>query len=127
MISTDSQITDQKISREFNSRLARLKPGQLVSAVLLLQLSKAHSSTTRSVRSKRSAIMSAVRETSAESLDEIDQMLAQYGGRRMEDTTSVLGSLAVEVSVEGLKALIGLKQIKAVLEDQSIHSLYMQG
>jgi hypothetical protein len=45
---------------------------------------------------------------------------AQSGGERLTDDVDVLGSITVETTAEGIKALAASEHVKAILEDQSI-------
>ncbi|MCP4040669.1 MAG: DNA primase [Gammaproteobacteria bacterium] len=127
MTLTSPHIAEEKISREFRSRLAGLKSGQRINVILLLRIPEAQAATNRRVRGQRAGIMSEVRRESAKGLEQIDRVLACHDGKRMAESTSVLGTVPIEITVEGIEALQELEQVKAILEDQGIHSLAMQG
>jgi hypothetical protein len=121
MAENDDKTRGLRISNEFQERLSRLKPGQMVQAIVLLQVKKDRS--LRPTRENRQATLEAVRKSASASLSGIDKVLSEHGGRRLTEGVSALGSIPVETTAEGIFALATLDQVKAVLEDQSIMSL----
>ena len=120
----DSDIQNSKISREFKTRLDHLKPGQKVRAIVMLRTGKA-----RPMRSKgrsgpdRQAIIDLVRRTAEAALSDVDGILQRFDGKRLAESVSALGSVPVETTADGIKALAQSEHVKAILEDQSIASL----
>ena len=64
-----------------------------------------------------------IRKVSAEGLKEIEAILARFGGRKLAESTSALGSLPFESTAAGVQALANLPQVTAILEDQKLQSL----
>lgn len=113
-----------KISREFRSRLERLSPNKMIRAIVLLQTPvQENASGQRQTRSHRHAAIEAVKQATEKSLPAVDTVLNRLGGRRLAEHASALGSVPVEATVAGIKALADLEQVKAILEDQPISLL----
>lgn len=109
-----------KLSREFASRLASLPADTKLHAVVLLYTSAGRSASQRRAPDQRQAAIDALRDVSRPVLVDVDQILAKWGGRRLDDEVSPLGTVAVEATPAGIKVLADLKDVKAVLEDQNI-------
>ncbi len=105
-----------KISSQFASRLAQLPSGARIRAVVLLKAPAGRQVAGRRV--ERAAELARVRTSATGSLADIDAILGQFGGRRLRDGPDALGSLPVEVTVDGLAALARSERVMAILEDQ---------
>jgi len=111
----------KKISSEFSARLARLGPGDKVHAFVLLRTGTTSSrSSTRQNRSEREAAVKAARKSAERALTDIDKILKQHDGRRLARRPNALGSMPVETTAAGIKALARSRSVQAVLEDQPI-------
>jgi hypothetical protein len=109
------------ISREFSARLSRLKPGQKVRAVVLLRVGDSEPSTaSRQSPSSRREKIAAVRRSVEAALPDIDRVLFEHAGRRLSASADALGSIAVEATPAGIRALADSEHVKAVLEDQAV-------
>ncbi len=53
----------------------------------------------------------------------IDELPKRYGGRRLAAQPDALGSLPVETTAAGIKALAVCESVRGVLEDQEVHGL----
>ena len=53
-------------------------------------------------------------------LEAVDAILQRVGGKRLASGPDALGSIPVETSPIGIRALAGCEAVKAVLEDQEI-------
>jgi hypothetical protein len=60
------------------------------------------------------------RQAARAALPDIDRILEVYGGKRLSEDVDALGSLTVETTAEGVRALADSEHVKAVLEDQPI-------
>ena len=127
MSTTSPKTSEAKISREFRSRLARLKPDQTINVVLMLRIPETPDPASRNGRERRAEVISTVRQGASGALEQVDRVLASHHGRRLADSASVLGTIPVEVTVEGIEALEELDQVASILEDQRIHSLAIRG
>lgn len=50
----------------------------------------------------------------------MDEVLAKWGGRRLDDDVSALGTVAIEATPAGIKILANLKDVQTVIEDQNV-------
>ncbi len=125
MIDLITEQNQEKISPEFRSHLMRLAPDKKIRGIVLLGLqSSAGSSTSRrALRLQRDRRIKDIRKVSAESLKEIEAILARFGGRKLAESTSALGSLPFESTTAGVQALANLPQVTAILEDQKLQAL----
>ena len=71
--------------------------------------------------SDSSAKKSGHRRTSR--LIDLDQVLAKWGGRRLDDEVSALRTVAVEATPAAIRILANLEGVQTVLEDQSVSLL----
>jgi hypothetical protein len=111
----------KKISSEFSARLARLGPGDKVHAFVLLRTGTTSSrSSKRQDRSEREAAVKAARKSAERALTDIDKILKRHDGRRLARRPNALGSMPVETTAAGIKALARSRSVQAVLEDQPI-------
>jgi len=112
------------ISREFGERLLGLKPHQTVRTVLMLDTRRDDIEGKRPpARGSRSATIEAIRKAAAPALSDIDRILEEYGGRRLAPEVDALGSIPVETTAAGIRALAERPYVKAVLEDQPVSLL----
>lgn len=111
-----------KISPEFEQRLAAREPGSTVQAVLLIAAPLVgETSSSRLERvARRGEMREAIRAAAAAALPEIDRVLARFGGRRLADGVDVLGSLPVETTPAGIRALADASGVRAILENQAV-------
>lgn len=117
-----------KISSEFLTRLRRLQPQQKVRVIVFLQDMFLQDgcpngpSPIRSSRPNRQAAMQAMRQSTTQALGTIEEIISCFNGRKLADRPTVLGSIPVEITVDGIHALTHADAVKAVVEDQPIYS-----
>lgn len=110
-----------KISREFDSRLQALPPEGKVRALLLLATGVRTAARSRRLsRKERRATADSMRQAGVAVLDSIDEILAGHDGKRLADGAGSLGTVPVETTVAGIRALAESDRVKAILEDQKI-------
>jgi hypothetical protein len=115
---------DDKISTTFRTRLNHMAPQQKVRAMVVLHLNGHEVAPgRRQSPEERQAAIEAIRRSAEPVLAEIDRVLRHYGGKRLEPSVNVLGSIPVEATPDGITALASLDSVKAVLEDQPISLL----
>lgn len=111
----------KKISAEFAGRLAGLGPKDKVQAFVLLRTSgTSDRSSARQDRAERKAAVQAARKSAEQALTAIDGILKKHDGRRLARRPNALGSMPVETTPAGIKALASSKWVQAVLEDQPV-------
>lgn len=122
MTEVRSEARKEKISPEFAARLDHFGPRQKVRAVIVVQTGGRAGKTTgqRRSRVKRQAAIEALRRSAELALPDIDSILERFGGKRLVEDPSALGTLPVETTVDGIKALAASDHVKAVLEDQPV-------
>ena len=115
----------EKISPAFAARLARLRPGQTIRAMVLLRGNDTEKRTTRrQSRAERKAAIEARKQAAEEALHDIDGILEDLGGQRLADHPDALGSIPIETTAAGIDALAESDQVTAILEDQAIHPAF---
>ena len=123
MVSTRNS-SSLKLSKEFAGRLASLPPSEKLHAVVLLEgKPDGQRTSSRQTRDQRRAALDARRQTARSALVEVDHILKECGGRRLDGDVSALGTVAVEATPAGIRALASLKDVKSVLEDQKVSLL----
>jgi hypothetical protein len=112
----------KKISSEFSARLARLGPRDKVHAFVLLRAGGTGSrSGKRQSRAEREEAVKASRKSTEGALTDIDGILEKHDGRRLARRPNALGSMPVETTAAGIRALARSRWVQAILEDQPIH------
>ena len=115
-----------KISPAFSARLGRLKPQAKLHAIVLLgelKASRQAAPATRPTPVERRAAIEEMRGAAVEALDEIDNILRPFGGRRLSDKPpTALGTISIESNPAGIAALAESGFVRAILEDQPISS-----
>jgi len=53
----------------------------------------------------------------------IDAILRDNGGRRLGDEPTALGTIAVETTANGVRALAESEHVAAILDDQPVHGI----
>ena len=113
-----------KISGPFAARLSRLPPRQKLRAVLLLRRPDIGKP---AGRDGREAFVAALRQALTPAVDAVDEILSRHDGRRLADAPDALGSLAVETTPAGIRALAESAYVRAILEDQPLSALSSSG
>jgi hypothetical protein len=124
MTTANGQLQHAAISRELAERLGSLGEKQTVCAMVMLHTGvNGEAVAPRQSRQERKAAIESVRQASRAMLPEIDRILEHYDGKRLSKDVDALGSITVETTVEGIKALAASEHVKAILEDRSIFQL----
>jgi hypothetical protein len=114
-----------KISPEFDRRLRSLRPADRVQALLLLAIpGRSRRLGTRTSAAERAEVAGEIAAAADQGVLEIDRILRDHGGRRLEDRVNALGSLPVETTPSGLRALAGSARVRAILENQPISEVH---
>ena len=109
-----------KLSEEFVARLASIPADETLHAVVLLKTSEQRSASHRHTPRQRRAAIGDLRMACRPVLGDMDDVLAKWGGRRLDDDVSALGTVAVEATPAGIKTLANLQDVQTVFEDQNI-------
>jgi hypothetical protein len=109
-----------KISAAFSARLDALAPSDTVRALVLLDTAREDSGGRRSKRSDRQTAVETVRQAAERAFRFLDETLDSYPGRRLAAKASALGTVPVETTRDGIRALADSGWVKAVLEDQKV-------
>ena len=117
-------MSHAKISPELDKRLAVLSVDDRIHAIVLLESPRDRDPEgARPTRAQRRTIMQRLRNHGEQVLPEIDSVLARFSGRRLADQVNALGSLPVETTAAGIRALAESDRVKAILEDQPVSLL----
>ena len=120
---TDKKNTTQKdkISSEFASRLIHFESQQKIRIVVLLRgKDSKRSDSKRQSRAERKAAIEAIRKEAKQALSDIDSILEHFGGQRLSDSPDSLGSISIEATPDGIKALAESEWVNVILEDQKL-------
>lgn len=110
-----------KISPGFVARLNSLAASETVRVVLLLRRDDRPASPAPRSRVVRHERIEAIRRFVQDTWDDIDNILHQYGGRRLQETPDIFGSIVVETTTSGIRALTKSDSVTAIMEDQRIN------
>jgi hypothetical protein len=111
-----------KISPEFAERLDRLGSRQKVGAIVIVNglATRDKTTTRRGSRANRRYAIDDKRKAVLQRLPQIDLILERFGGQRLAKTPDALGSIPVETTPAGIRALANSKHVKAILENQRV-------
>jgi hypothetical protein len=116
---------ESKISPQFQQRLEDLKPGQMITAIVVTKGPAFEDTGERPTRGQRRARISERRETTQRMQSVIASLLAEESqGKVLEQDLGTLGSIVVYATAEGLRRLAAEPNVEAILEDQKLHLLY---
>ena len=117
-------MAESKISPELDKRLAALSPEGKLQVLLLFATTGDEGRTgARHTPAERRKVIRRLRTEADQALPEIDRVLARFGGRRLANHVNALGSLPVEATPAGIRALAASARVEAILEDQPISLL----
>ena len=124
IMEADKCTSNEKIGSRFAETLGRLRPGQMVRAIILLRPSNSPEVVARRGSAhQRRLDVEAARRASEPGLREIDKILERHKGTRLATHADVVGSVPVETTPAGISALASSEHVKAILEDQPVSSL----
>ena len=112
-----------KLSEEFAARLDSTPAHEKLYAVVLLDPRHERTRSHRHSSRQRRATVGALRKACRHVLVDLDEILENCGGRRIDNEVSALGTVAVEATPAGIKKLARLKDVKTVLGDQNVSLL----
>lgn len=110
-----------KISPEFAARLASLNSKDRIRVLVFLRVrSGDRDREKRLTPEERKAQIEAVRAAAEESLDRIRPILERHGGKILDESPSLMGTIPVETTVAGVYAICESDAVEAIVEDQAI-------
>ena len=125
MADRNDDSTAETISEPFRERLSRLGPKERVRAIVLIRTPAGQRRGTgrRQSREERRATVAAIQSAAASALEELDRILGQHDGKRLAESPDALGSIPIEATADGVRAVAESPLVEAVLEDQAISPL----
>jgi len=115
------QSMDAKLGPEFRARLRQAKADQRITAIAVLEtVPTDRPPARRRSRSERKALAERIRKLARPALKDIDDILQHHNGRRLADDVDAIGSVPVETTPAGIKALAQCSKVKVVLENQGV-------
>ncbi|MCC6167729.1 MAG: hypothetical protein IT329_10920 [Caldilineaceae bacterium] len=115
---------ETKISHEFAERLATMPCEQQVRAIVMPAPYLVRRGGARPRGAERQAIIREARQRTEQTFAEIDEVLAETGGRRVTDKGNALGFIVVETTADGIEAICDLDWVGSVLEDQPVYPVH---
>lgn len=111
-----------KISPEFEARLSGLPSKKKIRAVVLIENQGRDGKDSQPVSraAMRRRALSAAKRSAKDALPQLDNILLKHDGRKLAPSVDALGSIAVETTPAGIRALAKSIHVKAILEDQAI-------
>jgi hypothetical protein len=115
-----------KISPAFSARLARLSAKQKLRAVIVIRtpVAAGRSAGRRTTREERQATIDEIRSSATPAIQEVDTILTRFGGQRLSEKPTALGTLTIETTPEGISALSQSEHVSAILEDQPVSRVF---
>ena len=110
-----------KISGSVVARLDNMTKGETIPVIVLI--GQPGDKGGRGKDGKRERLMVLLEEETKEALPKIDQVLANYGGRRLESINS-LGAVPVIATAPAVVALANIESVRSIIEDQPLHGLF---
>ncbi|MGL5083414.1 MAG: hypothetical protein ACRC8A_18190 [Microcoleaceae cyanobacterium] len=108
---TMPQPNAAKISPPFVARLASLNPQARLQVIIFLKISE---------NDGKRRLPQEVRQQAEISLNQIRGTLQQHQGELLADHPNVLGTIPVEISVNGIYALVQCEAVKSIVENQPL-------
>ncbi len=120
----DSPLNKPKISPEFAARLNSYPPTQKVRAIVLLKsnnniANNSHRQTPMARKAARQAMQDSVKQ----SFQIVDRLIQDYNGQKLAPHPDAFGAIPLEITPPGIQALALSDAVKAIIEDQKIHSV----
>jgi hypothetical protein len=119
-------VEQPKVSGALASRLDRLPRDETIQLIVRLNTPPMHDppGDRAARRANRAAAVDAVRVAARSALSEVDEILARFHGRRLSPDVNALGTILVETTAEGAHALAASRQVRTLLDNQSVQGMY---
>ncbi|MDJ0901410.1 MAG: hypothetical protein QNJ55_21640 [Xenococcus sp. MO_188.B8] len=116
---------NHKISPQFAARLKNYSPEQKVRVIVLLKSNNnIADNSQRQSRLARKAAIQAMQQSVQQAAQEIDRIIQDYGGKKLAKQPNILGTIPIEITPPGIQALALSDSVKAIIENQKIHSIH---
>ena len=116
---------NHKISPQFAARLKNYSPEQKLQVIVLLKSNNnIADNSQRQSRIARKAAIKASQNLVTQAALEIEHIIQDYAGKTLDKQPNVLGTITVEITPPGIQALALSDSVKAIIENQKIHSIY---
>ncbi len=123
-IKSPPESINHKISPQFAARLKNYSPEQKVRVIVLLKSNNnIADNSQRQSRLARKAAIKAMQNSVTQAAQKIDRIIKDYGGKKLDEQPNVLGTINVEITPAGIHALALSDAVKAIIENQKIHSI----
>ena len=109
-----------KISPEFAARLNGYPPTAKVRVIVLLKSANQQNNSHRQTRQERKAAIKAMQDSVDRSWQTVDRLIEEYKGKKITSKPDAFGSIAIEITPPGIKALALSDAVKAIIENQKI-------
>ena len=114
----------QKISPEFAARLNSYPPTAKVKVIVLLQGANSQvNDSRRQNKLERKAALQAMQDSVKQSWQIIDRLIQDFDGRKLTPKPDALGSISLEITPDGVRALATSDAVKAIIQNQTIYSV----
>lgn len=122
MINNSSQ---QKISPEFAARLNSYPPTAKVKVIVLLESTKPQitNNSQRQNRLERKAAIKVMQDSVKQSWQIVDRLIKDFDGKKLATNPDAFGAIPIEINLPGIQALVSSDAVKAIIENQKIHSV----
>ena len=113
----------QKISPEFATRLSRYPSTTKIRVIVLLEGTKPelNNNSDRQNRLERKASIKAMQDSVEQSWQMVDQLIKDFDGEKLAPRPNALGSITIEITPLGIKALASSDAVKTIIENQKIY------
>ena len=114
-----------KISPEFAARLDSYPHTAKVRIIVLLQSASQQmtNNSRRQNRLERKAALRAMQDSVKESWQTIDRLIQDFDGKKLAPKPDAFGSISIEITPDGVRALAKSDAVKAIIENQTIYSV----
>jgi len=122
MKNTETKARRSKISHEFALRIDNLEADEAVRAIVLLNIRGNNEfKGKRQDRAQRQLAVEGMHKAGMDALGEIEGILKEFHGKLLSEHPDALGSIHVEATADGIRALAESDWVKTIFEDQKIH------
>lgn len=112
-----------KISASLLARLDNMADGETISVIVLIRPSRYGER--QKADDNRERLIIFMEEGTDEIAHEIDQVLASYGGRRLE-AVGLLGAVPVIATAPAVWAMARIASVHSIIEDQPLSRLFLE-